>query len=271
MFRNKGICVALVIFLFTIVSSVYGIEAVLFEEDFEGLNLGPTINERIPRNDVWTDTPPDGWTIVDDLCDGMPEWNGWAFANGEWWMQTAENQNREPFVVNGKGIGTIAIADPDEWDDLGGPTGRCKFNSWLSTMPIDIASARENSLVLTFDSSWRPETTQDVELTVSFDGGDEVTIMTMESFGPNDGNVTKFVVPLEGIDEQIPDGMQVNETLEFEIPNPAGAKKMVITWGMIGADNDWWWAIDNISLKTTDFAVSAAGKLTSTWGSIKNQ
>ena len=82
---------------------------------------------------------------------------------------------------------------------------------------------------------------------------------------------TLFELPEEGFDETLADLEQVNETMEIEIPNPASARKMVITWAMTDATNDWWWAIDNISLKTTEYAVSAAGKLASSWGSVKSQ
>jgi len=30
--------------------------------------------------------------------------------------------------------------------------------------------------------------------------------------------------------------------------NPAGAQEMVITFGMLDAGNDWWWAIDNVKV-----------------------
>jgi hypothetical protein len=59
--------------------------------------------------------------------------------------------------------------------------------------------------------------------------------------------------------------------MEFELPNPIGSKTVVITWAMTDAANDWWWAIDNISLITTEMAVSASGKLASSWGSVKSQ
>ncbi|MBD3181924.1 hypothetical protein GF312_06520 [Candidatus Poribacteria bacterium] len=276
MFLRRIILAFFMLSVITIINSAYGVEVVLFEEDFEDLTLEDSVMEGLARNKVWTDTPPDGWNIVDagdkdgggEICNGMREWDGWAFADAEWWTQTADDQNRSQFTLNGLAEGTIAIADPDEWDDANGPEGRgCTFNSWLSTPPINIAGATRNSLVLTFDSSWRPEDQQDAELTVSFDGDEEIAIMTMESIGVT----TRYKVPEEGIDEIKNDNTQVNETLEFMIPNPKGSQTMVITWAVIDAINDWWWAVDNISLKSTDFAVSTEGKLASSWGSVKSQ
>src|SRR5262249_45991563 len=38
----------------------------------------------------------------------------------------------------------------------------------------------------------------------------------------------------------------VNEGLQIDVNNPAGANQMVITFGLILAANDWWWAFDNL-------------------------
>ena len=268
MFSSKTILAALALSLFTIIGSAYAIETVIFKEDFDSLELGPTIKEQVARDEVWTNEPPDGWTIENDLAaPGMPEWDGWAFADAEWWRLTADDQERGQFIA-GKAIGTIAIADPDEWDDLGAPGNQGTFNSWLSTPPIKMSGVIANTLVLTFDSSWRPEDTQNAELTVSFDGGDEIVIMRMESSGTN----TIYMETQNDFEDIIPDLKQVNETIEIDIPNPSGAKTVVITWAMLDATNDWWWAIDNISLKSTAevTVVNPTEKLSTVWGAVKS-
>ena len=264
MFLNRSIVVFFVLSLFTVITLAYGAGTVIFEEDFDGLELGPTIAEAVPEDEVWTDVPPDGWSIVDDLADGMPEWTGWAFADGDWWMRTAGDQQRNQFI-NGKAFGTIAIADPDEWDDLGGPAGT--FNSWLSTPEINVTGVVKDSMILTFDSSWRPEDTQNAELTVSFDGGDEILIMRMQSQGTN----TLYSEPENNFEDTFADLQQVNETMEIGFPSPAGAKTLVITWSVIDATNDWWWAIDNISLRSTEKVAveNNSEKLSALWGKIK--
>ncbi|MBD3181925.1 hypothetical protein GF312_06525 [Candidatus Poribacteria bacterium] len=270
MFVKNTLLSVFALTLFVIASAAFGVDLVLFEEDFEGLTLGANVGEDLAGANVWTDVPPAGWTIVDDLPEGMPEWNGWAFANGEWWTQAAGDQNRSQFTSgDGKAVGTIAIADPDEWDDLNSPGDQGTFNSWLSTPVMDITGVAPDSMVLTFDSSWRPEDTQTVELTVSFDGGDEIVLIRMESSGTN----TIYKEPLNGVEETLADNTQVNETIEIDIPNPAGASSAVVTWAMIDATNDWWWAVDNISIKTTQSvaAVEAANKLSTIWGEIKTK
>ena len=51
------------------------------------------------------------------------------------------------------------IADPDEWDDAAHLQGF--FETIMTTRPIAITNAAANSLVLVYDSSWRPEATDD--------------------------------------------------------------------------------------------------------------
>ena len=96
--------------------------AALFAEDFEGLVLGPNVDESLAGEEVWTETPPEGWMIDesgipgigDPAMDSVTEWAGWAFTYKDWWVQTAGDQDRSQFTL---GVGTVAVADPDEWDD----------------------------------------------------------------------------------------------------------------------------------------------------------
>ena len=45
-----------------------------------------------------------------------------------------------------------------------------------------------------------------------------------------------------------------NETISRSIAVPAGATKMQLKFGYFNAANDWWWAIDNISVKDAALA-----------------
>ncbi|MDH3684814.1 MAG: PEP-CTERM sorting domain-containing protein [Myxococcales bacterium] len=40
----------------------------------------------------------------------------------------------------------------------------------------------------------------------------------------------------------------VDERVDLDIPVPAGATEVVLTFGFFDAGNDWWWAIDNIGV-----------------------
>ncbi len=254
--------------------TIWGIDTVLFEEDFEAVKLEDSIEEGVKGKDVWSNTPPEGWEITNenpkDL--GMPEWRTWAIIDFAWWTQTAGDQERSKFTMkqnDGKGIGKGVVADPDEWDDWevnGKPEAKSAWNGHLITPSINIKGAAAESLVLTLDSSWRPEDTQTAEITVSFDGGKEERILLFESSGVQ----TLVTIPtLKKNEEKVNDLEQVNETLKIPIDNPADAAEMVVSFGVIDARNDWWWAIDNIKIVSTAFDVEPRSKLTVKWADIK--
>jgi hypothetical protein len=217
----------------------------LFFEDFEGLTLGDSVDEVNFGEGVWTNEPPVGWSIRNDIPEidtegiGVTEWKGWAFTDWEWWMTAAEDQRRSEFL-EGEG-GTIAVADPDEWDDLGDPDAYGLYNTWLKTPPISLAGVQANTLELNFDSSWRPEAFDDHEefdnnqtaqITASYDGGAAVEVMLWDSDSSSDV-----------YHDHLPD-----EDVSISINNPAGAQNVVLEFGLLLAENDWWWAIDNIEL-----------------------
>ena len=258
---------------------VWADDTVLFEEDFEGVALESSILEEIKDKKVWSGTPHEGWEITNenpkDL--GMPEWRTWAIVDLEWWTLTAGDQRRSEFTGvhnDGKGVGKGAVSDPDEWDDWdlnGDPDALSRWNGHLITPPIKIKGAAEKSLVLTLDSSWRPEDTQNGEIIVSFDGGKDEQILFFKSVGIDAGAHTLVTIPtLKLKADKINDGEQINETLEIPIDNPAGAAEMVISFGVIDAQNDWWWAIDNIKLVSTAFDVEPRDKLAVKWAEIKS-
>ena len=252
------------------------IDTVLFEEDFEDVPLESSINEQIKQEKVWSGTPPDGWEITNENPKGlgMPEWRTWAIVDLEWWTATAEDQRRSEFTSEqGNGKGNGAVADPDEWDDWdlnGDPDANSPWNSHLITPPIKIKGAAAKSLILTVDSSWRPEDTQNGEITVSFDGGKEERILFFQSVGIDAGAHTLVTIPTLGENEEKRnDGEQINETLEIPIDNPDNATKMVINFSVIDARNDWWWAIDNIQFISTAFSVEPKDKLAVRWAEMK--
>jgi hypothetical protein len=206
----------------------------LFAENFDGLPLGPNVDEALAGANVWTKTPPSGWMIDDTRVpgvgtpeDGVTEWAGWSFADRVWWATTAGDQQRSQFT---KGTGTIAVADSDEWDDV--PHAPGNMATFLSTPAISLTGVDPNSLVLRFDSSWRDEEPQKANITASFDGGAAVEILRWESapaspFFHNDA---------------------VNETVTVNINNPPGVNSMVLKFGYFDTRNNWWWAIDNIQV-----------------------
>ncbi|MCR9075270.1 MAG: fibronectin type III domain-containing protein [bacterium] len=215
-----------------VVGEAAGDRITIMQEDFESLPLGPSIDEP-PASAVWTETPPSGWELDDTgvpsvgiVGQGVTEWEGWAFTDRDWWVDIADNQRRSEFV---SARGTIAVADPDEWDDLGDPESLGPYNAIMRTGTLDVASARASSIRLSFDSSWRPEDFQRAQVRVSFDNGPQTTLLDWRSVAG---------------DQFHPDA--TNERISIDIQNPPGAMSMELEFAMLDAANDWWWAIDNV-------------------------
>jgi hypothetical protein len=207
----------------------------LLAEGFEGLPLGPNKDETVAGDAVWTKTPPTGWTLDDsgvpargDPANGVDEWEGWSFADSDWWPKV-DDQRRSEFTL---AIGAAAIADSDEYDDKGDPVGT--FNTFMSTPEIDVRAIESgaNTIILRFDSSWRPEDSQTATVTAKFDDREPVEVMRWESNSSS---------PLYH-------DHNTNEMVTVSFARPAGAKKMVLTFGYFDAANNWWWAIDNVEV-----------------------
>ena len=204
-------------------------KGVYFVEDFDGLSLGPWVSDSESGGDGsdWTATAPTDWVMMRGEGhgptaggDAVVEFDGWTFVDPASWNTTA-GQDRVQFT---KGTGVIAVGDSDEYDDR----ADAKFNASLATPEIDISRAVANSLMLSYDSSWRQEPQQG-KVTVSFDGGNPVTLMELTPDTPT----------------------AYDEAVLLSLNNPAGAKTAVLMWDYQG-HNNWWWAIDNIKVAIAD-------------------
>ena len=238
------------------VEDLTGGAGTVFSEDFEtSVTLGDSVNERLgagsrvtsapgstttilgtmypttARPSAFTHNPPAGVTVettIDaanqgDNNIGVYEWEGWSFATPEFWT-FADTQERQNFT---KGTGVVAIADGDEWTDLGGPTG--KMITVLNTPEIDLSGLGANELVrLTFDSGWRSESGQIGILTALLDGA------------PTE------LFRWEGGDDIVP-GEDRNRTIDIQL-DPGSASTLQLLFSYEGGNN-WWWAIDNIRVE----------------------
>jgi hypothetical protein len=232
-------------------------KAAFLYEDFEELVLGDSAEEPVASTNAWTPTPPVGWVTNhsgmpgygDPATDGRTEWAGWTFARKSFWL-SADNQTRDQFTL---GVGTLAIADSDEWDDAAHPQTNhlgqsVYFTSFLSTPAVNIAGTAPNSLFMKFDSSWRPEgfddwggtNNQTATVTVSYNNGAATNVLHWDS---------KEGGPFFHPDSQ-------NEPVLIRLQNPAGATNIVVTFGLTLGGNDWWWAFDNFELNTGPVAPS---------------
>jgi hypothetical protein len=221
-----------------------------FYEDFDGLTLGPPVNEPMTTTQAWTDDPPAGWSVDDSGIpsiglpnQGMPEWEGWSFTDKDWWTAVAFDQGRAEFTL---GQGTVAVADPDEWDDRGAPASGPDFlgyyNALMTTPSIDLTEIAAGNAKLTFVSSWRPECCDDgptdsndqtATIRASYDGGDTFTDVLRWESNP--------VSPFYKEDA-------TNERVLIELENPGDATSVVLEFGLTDAGNDWWWALDQVEV-----------------------
>ncbi|WP_228714691.1 hypothetical protein [Posidoniimonas corsicana] len=159
---------------------------------------------------------------------GVTEWEEWSFADREWWSEVAGGQERQLFTL---GTGVVAIADPDEWDDIGGPGGTTTFNSQLRSPAINISGVDSTSLSLSFASSWRDEDTQGASLQVFYDGvPTEVFRWSSDQTSPD-------------FKDDAP-----NEMISISLPDAGAATTMQLGFNLFNATNDWWWAIDNVGV-----------------------
>ena len=172
----------------------------------------------------------DGPSIPAPVGVGAAEWQGWTIADKGFWQQ-ADQQLRETFT---KGSGRIAVADPDEWDDYDpagiDPDSTGVFNARLTSPSINLTGVTQDTVIVKFDSSWRPEGNQKAALLVSFDVGEFTQVLLYDS----DASSPDFK----------PDAP--NETVVLPISNPAGASSMTLRWELFDAVNNWWWAFDNV-------------------------
>ncbi len=181
-----------------------------FFDDFEtSVTLGDSVNERVgPGARV---TVPDGasttilgtsyptsarpasythdaaaisWTRQNDVVpgvgdpnNGVQEWEGWSFITPSFFT-FAGGSGREEFT---KATGVFAVADPDQWEDLGDPEATALFDASLLSQAVDITGIPAGQLGVFFDSSWRPDGAQKAILTVSYDGATPVELLRWES------------------------------------------------------------------------------------------
>ncbi|MCP4069437.1 MAG: metallophosphoesterase family protein [Phycisphaeraceae bacterium] len=203
----------------------------LFEESFDDLVLRAPSME--PGDEpAWTPTPPTGWTTNREEMTGggVDEWRGWAFARPAFWVRVAGDQGRAGFAL---GDGVIAIADSDEWHDAetehpGGGEGG--FLARMTTPAISLEGVRPGSLRLAFDSAWMPDEPMAARVLARFEPGETVEVFQWRS--ESDGENYK--------------SSSINERVRVSIEVPRNARSVRFVFELGEANNDWFWAIDDI-------------------------
>lgn len=206
--------------------------ALVYSENFDGATLIPEVDEASGiGGNVWN-TPEDsglGWSRGADVLPvpgRITEWAGWSFATTEFWITAAGDQDRSSAFASSS-MNVVAIADSDEYDDTPDATVDDEYNVFLRTPEIDVSGYDLSTLQLSFDSSFRLEENETSAFSVSFDGLETATIDVLDS------------------------GTSPAVTLTFDavaLNAPATANTMVIEFAHEDADNNWWWAIDNVEI-----------------------
>ena len=205
-----------------------------FEESFEGVTLKEPVMES-GSGPSWSPRPPRGWTTNREEMTGggIEEWRSWSFASKEFWVRASGDQGRGGFTL---GDGVVAIADSDEWHDapteLGEEGG---FLALMTTPEISLERAAPGSLRLAFDSSWMPDEPMAARVRARFDTGEEVLVLEWRSE--------------EGHDDYKADA--ISERVRVPVESPEGAGSMRLVFELGEANNDWFWAIDDILVFAT--------------------
>ena len=224
-----------------------GVPTTIFSEGFETVVLEPAFHEVPPacgtaycNTNVYTRSIP-GMTVTNtaNTTGGIADWRGWSVTTIPFWSCAAgAGAGREAFA---NATNKVAVADSDRFDDLqpyGGEMG-----SLLATPAINISSRSGNIVVLSFDSNWRRSGNQNATITARFDTGAPVQVLRWESAaGPNQKPTVN------------------NERVSLAIAVPAAATTMTLDFDYIGDDN-WYWAIDNISVFEGEATIPLASNI----------
>ena len=208
----------------------------ILEENFNNLELFPAEDEAYGacgnsiEPDVlgWTHEPPENWTIDNTNMPeiGTIEWRGWSFASMDFWVD-AEDQLRSQFT---RADGTVAVVDPDEWDDCGNAASFGSYNSILTSPLIPLTG---NPIHISFDSHYRQEAPQQVYLTVTNVSGEIIETLLHYSSNAGSDNAS---------------GDVLNQRLSFSVESDED--EIYFNWEMADAGNNWYWAIDNVTIQS---------------------
>ncbi len=241
-------------------------QTILFSQNFNGLQLQPSVQETTFSN-AFTHIPPPGWLVersdipgVGTPSIGVEEWEGWSYANKAFWILAG--QDRRPEFTRGQG--TIAVADPDEWNDIGNPADNLGFyNTLMRTSNISLPiSTAPRKLKLAFDSSWLDQCCDDGDkfnpggnnktalISLKVANGPLIEVMRWESapFRDNAGRPSRD--PRDNPnpffkDDATNEGVLLNLT---PILQQYAGSTITMSFAMQNAGDDWWWAVDNVQM-----------------------
>ena len=160
---------------------------------------------------------PEGWSQkVSGVTSGEARWNGWTVSDVRHWTWAAGTDERHFFT---QGHDQFAIIDSKQQR----LAERDSMDARMNTAPIDVAG--QDTVALEFDQHYRQgKDGQVAQVAVSYDGGEP-----------------------EVVDKLTHDRYSSHEYFELDVPE--GAKTMQVTFGYLGGNDDYWWAVDNVAVR----------------------
>jgi|688.fasta_scaffold00009_169 hypothetical protein len=265
------------------------VNGVIDSEDFEGLTLLPFPDGGVgvpPGDGTDYSQSIANWTIDNDgFWDPLLKmytrsneraFDGWAALDSQSWSNQQGGQIRNEFFPNPAifppGRNTILVADPDAHDDFDvelpsdhPDKSKKEFNSFIYRV-YDVSGYDNTTIEVEMDWESRIESTQRSLVQVSFDCGATWTdLLDVDS-----DDATKLTelrnagyLYFDGTG----DGIGVNNAGDifstangpqsWQFTNASGARpakngsKMILRLGCIDAQNNWWFAVDNIKIEGT--------------------
>lgn len=256
-------------------------------EDFEGLTLlsFPAGGVGVPPGDGtdysqsianWTIDNAGFWDPLLKMYTVSNEgaFNGWSAIDSQSWSNQQGNQLRVEFFPNPAifppGRNTILVADSDAHDDFDvelpddhPDKNKKEFNSFISRT-YNVANFNNTTIRVELDWESRIEVAQRGLVQASFDCGQTwSTLLDVDSDDP-----AKLAALVAGgflyFDENANTVANDNDILStfvgpqsWQFTNAAGAQPakngstMILRIGCIDAQNNWWFAVDNIKVEGT--------------------
>ncbi len=229
-------------------------------EDFEGLPMvsflnappgaQPPTSSRFDGTDFTNVIP--NWTIDNSQMLGIcleAGYDGWNAMDVRCWVNEQGGQGRSLFDFGVFNANSVLVCDPDafyDYDvDLNGnpPAPANGFNSYI-TRTYDLSDFDNCTLQISMEYECRVENNQRGTIEVSFDGGTTWLLLADLIADPDNG---------------IPNGTTLLGGPAVFVAGseftPLQSNTMKLRIGCTNADNNWWFAVDNILVEaeTIDF------------------
>ncbi len=190
---------------------------------------------------------------LNPVDDRVVEFTGFNLMRSDFW-RNGDDQGRSTAFAPGSNV--IAVADSDEYSDGSGTGGggtEAEFNVYLKTPTFVIpAGANVSQMTLSFLSAFRIEEDETARVRVYLNGSSTATaVLDVPNIGSNPAAPVSFSWS--------------------QLGSPAAGSLMQLEFAHEDADNNWWWAFDDIYVGIPNqVPVIVQGAATAMEGSINS-